>query len=125
MKITVLGSGTSSGVPTIGCRCATCTSTDPRDVRLRTSIAIERGDTTVIVDTSNDFRAQCLRAGIMRCSGIVYTHHHFDHIAGFDDIRAFNFVQREPMKIYAMRETLEQLRRIFSYAFTSKDDRES
>jgi phosphoribosyl 1,2-cyclic phosphate phosphodiesterase len=119
MKITVLGSGTSSGVPTIACTCTTCTSDDPRDNRLRTSIWIQTGGTSLIVDSSNDFRQQCLRAGVERLDAVVYTHHHFDHIAGFDDIRAFNFVQRRPMRIYGMIETLTQLRRIFDYAFQS------
>lgn len=118
MRVTVLGSGTSSGVPTIGCNCATCRSTDPRDQRLRTSVWIEQGTTSIVIDTSSDFRTQCLRAGINRLDAVVYTHHHFDHIAGFDDLRAFNFAQHAPMPIYLMDETLEHMTRIFSYAFT-------
>jgi phosphoribosyl 1,2-cyclic phosphate phosphodiesterase len=125
MKITVLGSGTSSGVPTVGCQCATCTSDDPRDNRLRTSIWIRTERTSIIIDTSNDFRTQCLRAGVRTLDAVVYTHHHFDHIAGFDDIRAFNFVQRRPMQIYGMPETLDNVRRIFSYAFRPAGPRES
>lgn len=125
MKITVLGSGTSSGVPTVGCSCPTCTSEDPRDNRMRTSIWVQSLGTSLIVDTSNDFRTQCLRAGVRRLDGVVYTHHHFDHIAGFDDIRAFNFVQREPMRIYGMPETLGNLRRIFDYAFNEGGPREN
>ncbi|MBC8146099.1 MAG: MBL fold metallo-hydrolase [bacterium] len=125
MRITVLGSGTSSGVPTIGCSCATCLSDDPHDKRLRTSIWIEAGTTSIVVDTSNDFRAQCLRANIKALDAVLYTHHHFDHIAGFDDIRAFNFAQRRPMAIYAMPETIQNLRRIFEYAFRGNEPRES
>jgi phosphoribosyl 1,2-cyclic phosphate phosphodiesterase len=122
MRITVLGSGTSSGVPTIGCKCATCRSTDPRDNRLRTSLWIEEEDTSIVIDTSSDFRFQCLQAGIERLDAVVYTHHHFDHIAGFDDLRAFNFTQRTPMPIYLMQETLSHMERIFSYAFTPVAD---
>jgi phosphoribosyl 1,2-cyclic phosphate phosphodiesterase len=125
MRITVLGSGTSSGVPTVGCSCPTCTSPDPRDKRLRTSIWVQCRGTSVVVDTSNDFRTQCLRAGIDRLDGVLYTHHHFDHIAGFDDIRAFNFVQRRPMSVYAMPETLATVRRIFEYAFRASGPGES
>lgn len=122
MKVTVLGSGTSSGVPTIGCKCETCTSTDPKDQRYRTSIWIETDTTSIVIDTSSDFRAQCLQMGIQRLDAVVYTHHHFDHIAGFDDLRAFNFVQRAPMPIYLMEETLAHMKRIFSYAFTPRGD---
>lgn len=122
MRITVLGSGTSSGVPTIGCMCETCTSSDPRDRRYRTSIWIQTETTSVVIDTSSDFRAQCLEAEIRQLDGVVYTHHHFDHIAGFDDLRAFNFLQRRPMPIYLMEETLGHMQRIFSYAFTPLAD---
>jgi phosphoribosyl 1,2-cyclic phosphate phosphodiesterase len=125
MKITVLGSGTSSGVPTVGCTCPTCTSDDPRDNRLRTSIWIECRGTSIVIDTSNDFRTQCLRAGIRTLDAVVYTHHHFDHIAGFDDIRAFNFTQRKPMSIYGMPDTLANIRRIFEYAFRDSSPREN
>jgi phosphoribosyl 1,2-cyclic phosphate phosphodiesterase len=117
MKVTILGSGTSSGVPTIGCDCATCTSPDPRDHRLRPSIWIQSGDASIIVDSSSDFRQQCIRACVHTLDAVVYTHHHFDHIAGFDDLRAFNFRSRRAIPIYAMPETLDNLERIFSYAF--------
>lgn len=117
MKFTVLGSGTSSGVPTIGCSCPTCLSDDPRDKRLRTSLLIESDTTTVVIDTSSDFRQQMLRHNVHSLDAVVYTHHHFDHIGGFDDIRAFNFILNRPIHIYAMQETLAALQRTFAYAF--------
>lgn len=117
MRITMLGSGTSSGVPTIGCTCLTCRSTDPFDKRLRPSILVEKGGARIVVDTSSDFRQQCLQWQIEHLDAVLYTHHHFDHIAGFDDLRAFNFVSRRPVSIYLMEETLVHLQRIFDYAF--------
>lgn len=117
MKITFLGSGTSSGVPTVACTCATCTSTDPRDNRLRPSIWIRKGEESIVIDTSSDFRQQCMRACIMSLDAVIYTHHHFDHIAGFDDLRAYNFKMRQPVPIYVMPETLSNLKHVFSYAF--------
>lgn len=125
MIVTVLGSGTSSGVPTIGCTCATCSSTDPRDNRLRTSLWVQARDASIVIDTSNDFRQQCLRAGITTLDAVLFTHHHFDHIGGFDDIRAYNFTQRRPMDVYAMPETIEHMARIFDYAFRPSSERES
>lgn len=117
MRITMLGSGTSSGVPTIGCTCATCQSDDPRDKRLRPSILVEVNNRVIVIDTSSDFREQCLRWDINRIDAVLYTHHHFDHIAGFDDLRAFNFTSRKPVPVFLMSETLENIRRIFEYAF--------
>lgn len=117
MKVTFLGSGTSSGVPTIGCACDTCLSPDPRDKRLRPSIWIEAEGESILIDTSSDFRQQCIRACVETLDAVVYTHHHFDHIAGFDDLRAYNFKTRRAIPIYGMPETLDNLRRIFSYAF--------
>jgi riboflavin kinase/FMN adenylyltransferase len=117
VQITVLGSGTSSGVPTIGCRCEVCTSTDPRDKRLRPSILLRYSGRNVVIDTGPDFRAQVLRAGIDRLDAIVYTHAHADHILGLDDVRPFNFRQREPIPVYATQATLEVLQRVFQYAF--------
>ena len=113
----MLGSGTSSGVPTIGCGCPTCQSDDPRDKRLRPSILVESATTRILVDTSSDFRQQCIRWDINRLDAVIYTHHHFDHIAGFDDLRAFNFTSRKPVPIYLMQETLDNMERIFEYAF--------
>ena len=117
IQITVLGSGTSSGVPTIGCSCAVCSSRDPRDKRLRPSILIRYNGHTVLVDTTPDFRAQALRAGIERIDAILYTHSHADHILGLDDVRPFNYRQRQSIPIYAMEETLAAIRRVFQYAF--------
>lgn len=117
IQITVLGSGTSSGVPTIGCSCEVCRSSDPRDKRLRPSILLRYSDRNVIVDTTPDFRAQVLRAGLERLDAILYTHPHADHILGLDDVRPFNYRQRAPIPIFGMPETLEALQRVFRYAF--------
>src|SRR6185312_13737270 len=121
MKITVLGSGTSSGVPTIGCSCAVCYSTDPRDTRLRPSILIRNGERNIVIDTTPDFRAQVLRAGIKRLDAIVYTHGHADHIFGLDDVRPFNFHQGEKIPIYASRPTFAIIERVFAYVFDERD----
>lgn len=117
MKIRVLGSGTSTGVPLVGCSCATCLSTDPRDKRLRPSVLVESETTTVVIDTSADFRYQMLRENVKKIDAVVFTHHHFDHIGGFDDVRAFNFMLRKALPIYLMQETLDNLERTFIYAF--------
>jgi phosphoribosyl 1,2-cyclic phosphate phosphodiesterase len=116
-KITVLGSGTSVGVPTIGCHCAVCTSTDPRDNRLRPSILIGYGGHNVLIDTTPDFRTQALRARIDSLHAVVYTHAHADHMMGFDDVRPFNFRQAGDLPVYAAPNTMESLRRCFPYVF--------
>jgi phosphoribosyl 1,2-cyclic phosphate phosphodiesterase len=117
LKITVLGSGTSSGVPTIGCSCAVCASTDPRDKRLRPSILIGCSGRNIVIDTSPDFRAQILRSGATRLDAIVYTHSHADHILGLDDIRPFNFHQRSRIPIYASAPAFAVIQRVFAYVF--------
>ena len=117
IKITVLGSGTSVGVPTIGCHCKVCTSTDPRDSRLRPSIMVQYSGRNIVVDTTPDFRQQVLRARIDRLDAVLYTHSHADHILGLDDLRPFNFMQREPVPIYLTEETLAVIQRCFSYVF--------
>lgn len=117
IHITVLGSGTSSGVPAIGCSCEVCRSSDPRDKRLRPSILLRYAGRSVVVDTSPDFRAQVLRANLERLDAILYTHSHADHVLGLDDIRPFNFRQKSPTPIYGSPETLEAIQRIFRYAF--------
>ena len=117
MKITFLGTGTSQGIPVIGCGCAVCKSLDSRDKRLRVSILIEIDDTTIVVDSGPDFRYQMLRAGVMDLDAILYTHEHKDHVAGLDDIRPFNYILKKHIDIYATPRVQEALRREFSYIF--------
>src|ERR1700730_329813 len=117
LKITVLGSGTSVGVPTIGCHCAVCTSDDPRDNRLRPSILVSYQDHNVLVDTTPDFRKQALRAKIDRLDAVVFTHSHADHLMGLDDVRPFNFRQKGQIPIFAAADTMAAIRRCFPYIF--------
>ncbi|MGA1994447.1 MAG: MBL fold metallo-hydrolase [Bryobacteraceae bacterium] len=117
LKITVLGSGTSVGVPTIGCHCDVCSSADPRDNRLRPSILVSYEGRNVVIDTGPDFRYQALRAGIERVDAILFTHAHADHIMGLDDVRPFNFRQRERIPIYATEPTMAAIQRCFGYVF--------
>jgi phosphoribosyl 1,2-cyclic phosphate phosphodiesterase len=119
LKITVLGSGTSAGVPTIGCHCDVCTSTDPRDNRLRPSILVSYEGRNVLIDTTPDFRTQALRAGIDHLDAVVFTHAHADHIMGLDDVRPFNFRQKGQIPIYAAQETMAAIHRCFHYIFDS------
>lgn len=117
LKITFLGTGTSSGVPMIGCKCHVCNSTNSKDKRLRSSILVESGTTTLIVDTTPDFRYQMLREKVYKLDAVLFTHPHKDHIAGLDDIRAFNYFSQSPMDVYANELTQEALKREFAYAF--------
>ncbi|MEP7166225.1 MAG: MBL fold metallo-hydrolase [Ferruginibacter sp.] len=117
LKITFLGTGTSSGVPMIACSCEVCTSTDTRDKRLRSSIMVESETTCIVVDTTPDFRYQMLRLGVKKLDAVLFTHSHKDHVAGLDDIRAFNYFQEMPMDVYASELTQTALKREFPYIF--------
>lgn len=117
MKVTFLGTGTSHGVPVIACSCEVCTSKNPKDNRLRSSILVESEKTTIVIDTGPDFRQQMLRAKVKKLDGVVYTHEHKDHIAGLDDIRAFNFTDGVKMNLYASQRVLNNIRRSFEYIF--------
>lgn len=117
IKITFLGTGTSQGVPVINCQCAVCTSDDPRNKRLRTSIAIQTNTSSFIIDTTPDLRQQLLRYPLARLDGVLYTHAHADHIYGIDDLRRFNQLQKERLKVYADSKTLSHLIKLFDYAF--------
>lgn len=115
MIVTFLGTGTSTGVPVIGCRCAICSSADPRNKRLRQSVKIEQNGKHFLIDTTPDLRAQLLRDPMPRLDFILFTHSHSDHLMGLDDIRPFNFRQREPIHAYASVHTAKAIRRAFSY----------
>src|SRR5487761_1121997 len=121
-EIIVLGSGTSMGVPTLGCRCSVCTSTDPRDNRTRPSIAVtfhgEEQDRCILIDSGPDFRQQALKEKISRIDAVLYTHPHADHILGLDDLRPLTFGQPEKVPLYAAPETSEVLERMFEYTFS-------
>lgn len=115
-----MGTGTSQGVPVIACRCAGCMSDNERDKRLRSSILVELDELVLVVDTGPDFRQQMLRAGVSRLNGILYTHEHRDHMAGLDDIRAFNFIQKSPMDLFAEERVLRALKSGFPYVFAER-----
>lgn len=117
MKVTFLGTGTSQGVPMIGCKCAVCTSADSKDNRLRSSVAVNINDTQIVIDTGPDFRYQMLRSKITHIDAVLYTHSHKDHIAGLDDIRAYNYFQGSAIDIYANAETIDAIKREFPYIF--------
>ncbi|MBX2921855.1 MAG: MBL fold metallo-hydrolase [Chitinophagaceae bacterium] len=120
VTITFLGTGTSSGVPMIGCDCAVCTSANKKDNRLRSSILVQTAQTTIAVDSGPDFRYQMLRAGVKRLDAIIYTHAHKDHVAGLDDVRGFNYFSGKAMEIYGTEMTLEVIIREFPYAFAEQ-----
>ncbi|MBM4150540.1 MAG: MBL fold metallo-hydrolase [Ignavibacteria bacterium] len=118
LEVTILGTGTSTGVPSVACTCTTCLSEDPRDKRLRTSLLVRSETTTIVVDTSADFRQQMLTHSVMNIDAIVYTHHHYDHISGFDDTRPYTFFNDDhPLQCFALQQTFDSIRKTFPYAF--------
>ena len=117
IKLEFLGTGTSQGVPVLGCMCSVCSSNDSRDNRLRSSVLISIDDVKIVVDTGPDFRYQMLRSGNIDADAVLFTHEHMDHIAGLDDIRAINFLQRKNMPLYGSVGVEESLKRVFHYAF--------
>lgn len=116
LTVTFLGTGTSQGVPMIGCDCAVCRSSDPRDQRLRSSIYVQTPEASWVVDTGTDFRTQALRENIRRVDAVIFTHSHTDHIMGFDDLRRYSY-DRGSMPVYASAETMRDLERVFEFAF--------
>lgn len=117
MKITFLGTGTSQGVPLIACKCEVCTSTNVKDKRLRTSIMVETSTKTIVIDTGPDFRQQMLREQVEQLDAVVFTHEHKDHIAGLDDVRAFNFINGKHIEVYATSRVQAAIKREFAYIF--------
>jgi phosphoribosyl 1,2-cyclic phosphate phosphodiesterase len=122
VRLTVLGSGTSHGIPMIGCDCAVCTSDDPRDQRTRTSVVFSYDGCNLLVDTSPELRLQCVACDIRRVDAILFTHLHADHVVGLDDVRRFNWVQGGPITLYGDEATLAGVRQMFSYAFVHDPD---
>jgi len=117
MKITVLGSGTSQGVPVIACECAVCTSTNQKDKRLRSSIMVSHNGHNFVIDTGPDFRQQMLKFDVKSLTAVLFTHEHKDHMAGLDDVRAFNYVEKRDMEVYCSDRVEKALRREFYYVF--------
>lgn len=117
MKIRLLGTGTSQGIPCIGCTCAVCLSSDKKDKRLRASAHIEAQGQSIVIDTGPDFRQQMLRAQVQHLDAVLFTHQHKDHTAGLDDIRGFNFAQKKAIPLYGRPSVLAQLRQEFAYIF--------
>ncbi|MGZ3920647.1 MAG: MBL fold metallo-hydrolase [Bacteroidia bacterium] len=120
IKVTFLGTGTSQGVPVIACGCAVCTSNNPKDKRLRTSVLIETSKTRIVIDSGPDFRQQLLREKVKHLHGVVFTHEHKDHIAGLDEIRAFNYFDKVKMPVYASERVQKALHREFAYIFSEE-----
>jgi len=121
VEVTFLGTGTSQGVPVIACHCEICESSDPKDKRLRSSILIKQGETSVVIDTGPDFRQQMLNVGQDHLDAVVFTHEHKDHVAGLDDVRAFNYVQKNSMEVFSTERVATALRREFHYVFAGDD----
>ncbi len=117
LEIMILGTGTSQGVPVVGCECSVCRSNDVCDKRLRSAIHVSDGETGVVIDAGPDFRQQMLRAQVKKLDAVVITHNHKDHTGGLDDVRAYNWIQKKPMDIHARDSVLEAVKKEFSYAF--------
>ena len=117
LRVVFLGTGTSHGIPMIGCRCEVCTSNDPHDRRTRASILIQWGEHALLVDTTPELRLQCVACGVARVDAVLFTHQHADHIVGLDDLRRFNALQQASLPCYGSKHTLDVLRRMFPYAF--------
>jgi len=117
LRVILLGTGTSHGIPMIGCDCAVCTSADPRDKRTRTSILAEANGQVFLVDTPPELRIQCLACDVTRVDAVLYTHYHTDHVAGLDDLRRFNALQGKAIRCFGNQATVDALRRMFGYAF--------
>lgn len=121
LKLTVLGSGTSTGVPVLGCHCAVCTSADPRNNRTRCSVLLEWSGRRVLIDTATDFRQQALREGLEQVDSVLYTHAHADHVHGIDDLRTFTLMTGQAIPVYAERAVLSRIQGLFSYIFSADD----
>ncbi len=118
MKLTFLGTSTSVGIPVIGCSCHVCLSEDPRLLRMRSSVHIETSTHSLLVDSGPDLRQQALRHSLTKVDAVLYTHHHLDHIAGFDELRAFCWHREDPLPLYSTPSCLDELKRIFNWAFS-------
>jgi phosphoribosyl 1,2-cyclic phosphate phosphodiesterase len=121
VELLFLGTGTSAGIPMIGCKCAICTSIDPRDKRMRPSVVISYAGTRVLVDTTPELRLQCVANNVDRIDAVVFTHAHADHIMGLDDVRRFNYIKGGPLDIWATGKTFATLEKCFHYAFKEPD----
>jgi len=119
MKVTILGSGTSQGVPVIACKCDICLSENPKDKRLRSSILIQTADEAFVIDAGPDFRTQMLTNNVDWLDAVLFTHQHKDHTAGLDDVRAYNFVSQQDMPIYGKKDVLEQIKQEYAYIFAT------
>jgi phosphoribosyl 1,2-cyclic phosphate phosphodiesterase len=122
MKVTLLGCGSSAGVPLIGCDCGVCTSNDPKDTRTRVSVLVEAEGKNILIDTSPDLRQQALRQNIRRIDAVIYTHNHADHTNGLDELRTFNYLSKEAIAIYGDEHTMQSLKSRFGYAFQEKPE---
>jgi len=117
MKITFLGTGTSYGVPIVGCECRVCMSDNPKNSRMRSSIFVSDGEYNILIDTATELRIQCLKNNVKRLDAVLLTHAHADHVLGFDDLRHFNRKRKTNIPVYGSEETVNNVYRMFSYAF--------